>query len=46
VATLRAMEAKLETGIIDDAKHGFRFVLLRDPDGNLLQLFEKLQRAP
>ena len=39
VARLRAMEAEFETGIIDDAKHGLRFALLRDPEGNYVQLF-------
>jgi catechol 2,3-dioxygenase-like lactoylglutathione lyase family enzyme len=39
VARLKAMKAEFETGIVDDAKHGLRFALLRDPDGNYLQLF-------
>jgi catechol 2,3-dioxygenase-like lactoylglutathione lyase family enzyme len=41
VATLRAMKAEFDTEIIDDDKHGLRFVLLRDPDGNYIQLFGK-----
>jgi catechol 2,3-dioxygenase-like lactoylglutathione lyase family enzyme len=39
VATLRGMKARFDTGVIDDAKHGLRYVLLRDPDGNYVQLF-------
>ena len=41
VATLRAMKAEFDTDIIDDPKHGLRFVLLRDPHGNYVQLFGK-----
>lgn len=41
VARLRAMKAVFDTGVIDDTKHDFRFVLVRDPDGNMLQLFER-----
>jgi catechol 2,3-dioxygenase-like lactoylglutathione lyase family enzyme len=41
VARLRAMKAEFDTDIIDDDKHGLRFVLLRDPDGNYIQLFGK-----
>jgi catechol 2,3-dioxygenase-like lactoylglutathione lyase family enzyme len=44
VAKLRAMRAEFETGIVDDAKHGLRFTLLRDPHGNYLQLFGKPTR--
>lgn len=39
VARLRAMKAVFETGIIDDSKRGLRFALLRDPQGNYVQLF-------
>jgi catechol 2,3-dioxygenase-like lactoylglutathione lyase family enzyme len=39
VRTLRDMNAVFDTGIIDDEAHGLRFVLLRDPDGNYVQLF-------
>jgi catechol 2,3-dioxygenase-like lactoylglutathione lyase family enzyme len=39
VAKLRAMKAEFETSIVDDAKHGLRFALLRDPQGNYVQLF-------
>jgi catechol 2,3-dioxygenase-like lactoylglutathione lyase family enzyme len=39
VDRLKAMHARFETGIIDDARHRLRFALLRDPDGNYLQLF-------
>ena len=45
VTRLRAMKAQFETDIIDDDKHGLRFVLLRDPHGNYLQLFGKPRRA-
>jgi catechol 2,3-dioxygenase-like lactoylglutathione lyase family enzyme len=41
VTKLRAMKAEFETDIIDDDEHGLRFVLLRDPDGNYIQLFGK-----
>jgi glyoxylase I family protein len=39
VALLKAQGAQFETGIIDDARHHLRFALLRDPDGNYVQLF-------
>lgn len=39
VVKLRAMKARFDTDIIDDRKHALRFVLLRDPDGNYVQLF-------
>jgi catechol 2,3-dioxygenase-like lactoylglutathione lyase family enzyme len=39
VAKLRAMDARFETGIVDDARHSLRFVLVRDPDGNFIQVF-------
>ena len=42
VAKLRAMNATLETGIIEAKKLGFRFVLARNPDGNTVQLFQRL----
>jgi catechol 2,3-dioxygenase-like lactoylglutathione lyase family enzyme len=45
VARLRAMKAEFETGIIDDAKHGLRFALLRDPQGNYVQLFGTPKRT-
>jgi catechol 2,3-dioxygenase-like lactoylglutathione lyase family enzyme len=41
VAKLRAIKAQFDTDIIDDDEHGLRFVLLRDPDGNYIQLFGK-----
>jgi catechol 2,3-dioxygenase-like lactoylglutathione lyase family enzyme len=39
VGKMRAMKTRFETDIVDDARHGLRFVLLRDPDGNYVQLF-------
>jgi catechol 2,3-dioxygenase-like lactoylglutathione lyase family enzyme len=39
VSRLREMEAKFETDIVDDRTHNLRFVLLRDPNGNMVQLF-------
>ena len=41
VKKLRDMKAVFDTDIIDDRKHALRFVLLRDPDGNYVQLFGK-----
>jgi catechol 2,3-dioxygenase-like lactoylglutathione lyase family enzyme len=41
VKKLRDMKAVFDTDIIDDRQHGLRFVLLRDPDGNYVQLFGK-----
>lgn len=41
VTKLRAMKARFDTDIVDDRKHSLRFVLLRDPDGNYVQLFGK-----
>lgn len=41
VKRLRDMKAVFDTDIIDDRKHALRFVLLRDPDGNYVQLFGK-----
>ena len=46
VARLRAMKVAFDTDIIDDTQHGLRFVLLRDPDGNYIQLFGKPRRPP
>jgi catechol 2,3-dioxygenase-like lactoylglutathione lyase family enzyme len=39
VARLKALDARFETGIVDDQRHRLRFVLLRDPHGNFVQLF-------
>jgi catechol 2,3-dioxygenase-like lactoylglutathione lyase family enzyme len=39
VARLKTLEARFETGIVEDRRHRLRFVLLRDPDGNFVQLF-------
>jgi glyoxylase I family protein len=39
VARLTELGANFETRIIDDTKHDLRFALLRDPDGNYVQLF-------
>ena len=41
VRRLREMKADFETDIIDDRTHNLRFVLLRDPHGNRVQLFGK-----
>jgi catechol 2,3-dioxygenase-like lactoylglutathione lyase family enzyme len=42
VAHLRGMNAKFDTQIVEDRKLDMRFVLVRDPDGNLVQLFSRL----
>lgn len=42
VAHLRAMGAKFDTQIVEDRKLDVRFVLVRDPDGNVVQLFSRL----
>jgi catechol 2,3-dioxygenase-like lactoylglutathione lyase family enzyme len=39
VARLKTLNARFETGIVDDQRHRLRFVLLRDPHGNFVQLF-------
>ena len=39
VAHLRKMNVRFDTDIIEDEKLGMRFVLVKDPDGNLVQLF-------
>lgn len=36
------MNAKFDTQIVEDRKLDMRFVLVRDPDGNLVQLFSRL----
>lgn len=41
VAHLRKMNTQFDTDIIEDAKLDMRFVLVRDPDGNLVQLFSR-----
>ena len=41
VSKLREMKAEFETDIVDDRAHNLRFVLLRDPHGNTVQLFGK-----
>jgi catechol 2,3-dioxygenase-like lactoylglutathione lyase family enzyme len=41
VKHLRAMGAKFDTQVIEDRKLDMRFVLVRDPDGNLVQLFSR-----
>ena len=45
VAHLKKMQARFDTEIIEERKLGLRFVLVRDPDGNLVQLFSRLDGA-
>ncbi len=39
VARLRAMDAELVTGIVEDAQLGLHYAIVRDNEGNTLQLF-------
>jgi catechol 2,3-dioxygenase-like lactoylglutathione lyase family enzyme len=43
VEHLRGMNAKFATGIIENQKLDMRFVLVKDPDGNIVQLFSRLR---
>jgi catechol 2,3-dioxygenase-like lactoylglutathione lyase family enzyme len=43
VAHLRGMGATFDTQIFEDQKLDMRSVLIRDPDGNIVQLFSRLK---
>ena len=43
VAHLRGMGATFDTKVFEDRKLDMRSVLIRDPDGNIVQLFTRLQ---
>ena len=46
VAHLKERAARIQGSVIADPARGMRFVLVEDNNGNLIQLFERIERRP